>query len=568
MAARLTTYVVVAIVAATLIAGLIVGAQRDDNSGPVDLIVHNAKLYTADGLGTMAEAVAVRGNKILHVGTNREILRYRRPQTTLIDAKGSAVIPGFNDAHVAFLAGGLARDAIDLSGLETLDAMQERIADADPFSPWVVGRGWTYERFADLPTRAQLDAAVSDRPAMFVSQDGHSAWVNTMALAAAGITKKTPAPPNGVIVHDSRGEPTGLLKDGAIALVTHVMPPSTRESRARALRLAIREAHAHGVTSIQTFDESADDLDLYDEARRAGELTVRVYAVLPATAPVTANELAVIEGATKRFSDDPLFKTGAVSVALDGSVTSQTAALLEPYATRSALSGLTALTPNELNRIVAALDARGLQVAVDAAGDRGVQMALDAFEAAAARNTAAADARRHRIERAEIVDPDDFPRFKALSLIAALQPLHFVTNRVSDWAKSLGPDRAPFGWPVRSLATAGAHVTFGTDWPNVPLDPLAGLNAAVSRTSGGEATEEVASIDESLPLKSAINAWTSGAAWASFDDHRKGIIKPGMLADLVVLSADIFDPKKRALPSAEVAVTIFDGKVVYRRSAS
>ena len=218
MAARLTTYVVVAIVAATLIAGLIVGAQRDDNSGPVDLIVHNAKLYTADGLGTMAEAVAVRGNKILHVGTNREILRYRRPQTTVIDAKGAAVIPGFNDAHVAFIAGGLAREAIDLTGLETLEAMQERIADADPFSPWVIGRGWTYERFADLPTRAQLDAATSDRPAMFLSQDGHAAWVNTMALAAAGITRKTPAPPDGVIVRDPRGEPTGLLKDGAISL--------------------------------------------------------------------------------------------------------------------------------------------------------------------------------------------------------------------------------------------------------------------------------------------------------------------------------------------------------------
>jgi predicted amidohydrolase YtcJ len=568
MAARLTTYVVVAIVAATLIAGLIVGAQRDDNSGPVDLIVHNAKLYTADRLGTMAEAVAVRGNKILHVGTNREILRYRRPQTTLIDAKGATVIPGFNDAHAAFITGGLAREAIDLTGLETLEAMQERIADGDPFSLWVIGRGWTYERFADLPTRAQLDAAVSDRPAMFLSQDGHAAWVNTKALAAAGITKKTPAPTNGVIVRDARGEPTGLLKDGAIALVTRVMPPAPRESRARALRLAIREAHANGITSVQTFGESAGDLDLYDEARRAGELTVRVYAVLPAARPLTPNELAVIDGATRRYSDDPLFKTGAVSVPLDGSIASQTAAMLEPYATRGALTGLTGLTPDELDALVATLDARGLQIAIDAAGDRGVRMALDAFEGAAARNRSVASARRHRIERAEIVDPGDVARFKTLNLIAALQPLHLATNRVSEWAKNLGPDRAPFGWPARSLATAGAHVTFGTDWPNVAFDPLAGVNAAVNRATGREATEEVASVDESLPLKSAINAWTSGAAWASFDDHRKGVIKPGMLADLVVLSADIFDPKKHALPSAEVNITIFDGKVVYRRNAS
>jgi predicted amidohydrolase YtcJ len=566
MAARLTTYVVVAIVAATLIAGLIVGAQRDDNSGPVDLIVHNAKLYTADSLGTMAEAVAVRGNKILHVGTNREVLRYRRPQTTVIDAKGAAVIPGFNDAHVAFIAGGLARETIDLTGLETLDAIQERIGDADPFTPWVIGHGWTYDRFADLPTRAQLDAATSDRPAMFLSQDGHSAWLNTKALAVAGITKKTPAPPDGIIVRDAHGEPTGLLKDAAISLVTRVIPPATREARARALRLAIRDAHAHGITSIQSFGESADDLEVYDGARRAGELTVRVYAALPATPQRTQNDLAVIDGATRRFSDDPLFKTGAVSVALDGSIPSQTAAMLEPYA-RGTASGLSAFTADELTTLVATLDGRGLQIAIDAAGDRGVRMALDAFEAAAARRTSGA-ARRHRIERAEIVDPADLPRFKALNLIAALQPLHFSNSRVSDWAKNLGPDRALLGWPTRSLATAGAHVTFGTDWPNEPLDPLAGLNAAVNRSTGADATEEVASIDESLPLKSAINAWTSGAAWASFDDHRKGVIRPGMLADLVVLTADIFDPKKRALPSAEIKVTIFDGKVVYRRNAS
>jgi predicted amidohydrolase YtcJ len=568
MAARLTTYVVVAIVAATLIAGLIVGAQRDDNSGPVDLIIHNAKLYTADGLGTMAEAVAVRGNKILHVGANREILRYRRPQTTVIDARGAAVVPAFNDAHVAFIAGGLAREGIDLTGLETLDAMLERIGDADPFSAWVVGRGWTYERFADLPARAQLDAATGDRPAMFLSQDGHAAWVNTRALAAAGITKKTPAPQNGAIVRDAHGEPTGLLKDAAISLVTRVMPAATRESRARALRLAIREAHAHGVTSVQTFGELPGDLDLYDEARRAGELTVRVYAALPAVSRATATDLAVIESATRRFTDDPLFKTGAVSIALDGSIASQTAALLEPYATKGAASGFTALTPEELNTLVATLDAHGLQIAVDAAGDRGVRMALDAFEAAAARNTSAELPRRHRIERAEIVDADDLPRFKTLGVIAALQPLHVATTRVSDWSRSVGPDRALLGWPTRSLATAGAHVTFGTDWPNVPLDPLDGLNIAVSRSAGADATEEVASVDESLPLKSAINAWTSGAAWASFDDHRKGVIKPGMLADLVVLSADIFDAKKRTLATAEVIITIFDGKVVYRRNAS
>jgi len=283
---------------------------------------------------------------------------------------------------------------------------------------------------------------------------------------------------------------------------------------------------------------------------------------------MTPQELAAIDNATKRFSDDPVFKTGAVRIALDGSIASQTAALLEPYMTRGGSSGLTTMTADELNALVTTLDAQGLQVAIDAAGDRGVRMALDAFDGAAARNTALVSSRRHRIERAEIVDPDDRPRFKALNLIAAVQPLHVPTRQVSDWGKSLGPDRVLLAWATRSLMAAGARVTFGTDWPNVPLDPLGGLAAAVNRATGDEQTEDAASVDESLPIKSAINAWTSGAAWASFDDHRKGVIKPGMLADLVVLSADIFDPKKHALPSAEVAVTIFDGKVVYRRNAS
>ena len=221
MAARLTTYVVVAIVAATLIAGLIVGAQRDDSSGPVDLIIHNAKVYTADPLGSTAEAIAVRGNTILHVGTNREILRYRRPQTTMIDARGVAVLPGFNDAHAAFIAGGLAHDGVDLFDAETLDDMKARIADwadAHAETGWIVGRGWTYQRFADLPTRAQLDAAVKDRPVVMFSQDGHAAWLNSKALIAAHITRRSTDPDGGVIVRDARtGEPTGLLKDAAIA---------------------------------------------------------------------------------------------------------------------------------------------------------------------------------------------------------------------------------------------------------------------------------------------------------------------------------------------------------------
>src|SRR5262245_12546898 len=233
MAARLATLLVVGIVAVTLIAGLIVGAQRDDNSGPVDLIVHNAKVYAADDLGSVAEAVAIRGNKILKVGSEREIMRYRRPQTTIIDAKGAAVLPGFDDAHASMVTGGLAHESVQLTGVATLEEIQQRVEEwtGRHDASWVVGYGWSYDAFPDLPTRAQLDAAVSDRPALLVSADGDAFWLNSKALAAAKITKRTRAPENGVIVRDRRGEPTGLVKGTAKALVDRVVPRPTREDR-------------------------------------------------------------------------------------------------------------------------------------------------------------------------------------------------------------------------------------------------------------------------------------------------------------------------------------------------
>src|SRR4030095_13171477 len=263
MATRLAALLVAVIVATTLIAGLIVGAQRDDNSGPVDLIIHNAKVYAADDLGTMAEAVAIRGNTILKVGSEREVLRYRRPQTTVIDAHKGAVLPGFDDAHASLIAGGLARDGVRLDEAETLDEMQSRITEwveARPDAAWGTGGGWAYGVFADLPVRAQLDAAVSDRPARLLSQDGQSLWVNTKALQAAHITRRTPNPKDGTIVRDRRGEPTGLLKGAAMALVDRVVPPPTREERAKALELAIRDARQHGITSVQDLGAAGGDL--------------------------------------------------------------------------------------------------------------------------------------------------------------------------------------------------------------------------------------------------------------------------------------------------------------------
>jgi len=554
MAARLAAILVVAIVGTTLIAGLIVGAQRDDSSGPVDLIIHNARVYVADDLGSMAEAVAIRGNKILKVGTEREVMRYRRPQTTVIDAHKGAVLPGFDDAHASLVAGGLARDGVRLDAAETLEEIQSRITEwieARPDAAWVTGGGWSYDMFADQPVRAQLDAVAGDRPARLLSLDGQSLWVNTKALQAAHITRKTPNPADGVIVRDRRGDPTGLLKGAAIALVDRLVPPPTREERAKALQLAIRDAGQRGVTSVQDLGAASGDLDLYDAARDAGTLSLRVYAAVPAERTPAVD----LDAIAKRYPDDPLLKTGLATIALDGTIDSQTAAMLEPYESKGAGAGVMALPPADLARMVAALDARGWQIAIDADGDRSVRAALDAY-AAAGKRADGGRPPRHRIEGLAVIDPEDVPRFGALGIVASMQPLHATLGGTANWSKLLGPDRLALGWSARSLSAAGAHLAFGSDWPVLPLDPLGALRAAVHRPE--------LHAGEQLTLKSAINAWTSGAAWASFDDHRKGTLKPGMLADLVILSTDIFAGTAQ-LDAAEVVMTVFDGQVVFKR---
>lgn len=559
MAARLTTYIVVAIVAATLIAGLIVGAQRDDSSGPVDLIVHNAAVYTADGGDPTAEAVAVRGNQILRVGSEREIMRLRRPQTLVIDAGGGAVLPGFNDVHAHPIDAGLALEGVDLLDAASVEEMQDRIAawaGTHPEELWIRGRGWTYDAFDENgPTRQQLDRIVRDRPVRLLSADGRDAWVNTKALQLAGIAR------------DGRnGDGTGLLRGSATERVERLVPAPTRAERARALRTAIARAHEYGVTSLQLIGGSVQDVELFDEALRDRAWAMRIYSALTVRPPLDAATADALDAIWKQHGDDPLFKTGAISVTLDGPIDTGDAALLDPYAGRGDGRGEPRLTPAQLQRIVMSMDARGWQVMIDANGDRAVRMALDAFQAAVEANDRPARGRRHRIE-VELVDPQDVPRFDALGIIAAMQP-YAATREMAPlgwWSRQLGADRAARGWAAATLASAGAKLAFGSGWPAGPIDPMLALHAAVTRTRPDGTPEGGWHPEERLTLEAAINAYTSAAAWASFDEHRKGMIKPGMLADIVVLDRNIFEEPPSALASTTVDFTIFDGKVVYRR---
>jgi predicted amidohydrolase YtcJ len=560
MAARLTTYVVVGIVAATLIAGLV--AQRDDYDGLVDVIVHNAHVYTAGDDRSMAEAIAIRGNQIVRVGSNREINRLRRPQTTVIDAKGAAVLPGFNDSHLHFIEGGLALGMIDLGDARTVDEVVERVAAhaaANPQDAWVRARAWADDGFTGA-TRQALDRAVAGRPVQIVSADGRTAWVNSKALAAAGITRRTANPADGTIVRDGRGDATGVLKGAAARLVDKAVPKPDAETRARALRAAIEAANRYGITSVQTAGDTEADFELYDAARKAGELTVRVYGALAMSAArlvdADTDRLAAI---AREYPDDPRFKTGAARVTIDGDVASHAAAMHEPYDTEPA-GAEPLVDPDDLNRNVRLLDAYGWQVAAQASGDRAVTMALNAFAHAARSNAAPARGRRHRIDHVESIVEADVARLRSLDIVASLLPRE---GAVEARAAHIGDARAARGALLRRITRARGRIALGSEWPDSPLDPLVVLQAATGAPAA-DADRSAAPADR-VDLKTAIDAYTSNAAYVSFDEQRKGSISPGMLADIVVLTENIFEGPS-ALRTARIAVTIFDGKIVYRRA--
>ncbi len=570
MAARLTAYAVAFIVGVTFIAGLIVRAQREDD-GPVDLIVINGKVYAGGG-EEFAEAVAVTGNKIVRVGSNNEIRRLRRAQTLVVDANGGAVVAGFNDAHAHLINGGLSLDQISLSDAQTIDDIKNTIrvwSDAHPERAWITGRGWYYQPFnGTLPTRQMLDALVPDRPAYLIAYDGHTGWANSKALAAAGITRRTASPVNGVIVRDPRtGEPTGALKEAAMALISAVAPKPTEEDRLAAIRAAIDSAHRVGITSVQDAGGTAADLELFDRLRKRGELTLRVYQALRADATLSDADLAALDAVRTRFADDPLLKTGAVKLIADGVIESHTAAMLAPYANKPTIKGDARFTPEELTRVIGLLDKHGWQVMTHAIGDAAVRMTLDAYEAATKVNPAPDRGRRHRIEHIETIDPADIPRFGALGVIAGMQPVHATPSPTPGdvWSSNIGEERAARGWPWASIAKGGGRLAFGSDWPVMTLDPLEGLRVAVTRTTPDGLPAGGWIPAERLDIRKAIDAYTRDGAWASFDELRKGQLAKDMLADIVVLTDDVFTGPASRLTTTEVAVTIADGKVVYRR---
>jgi predicted amidohydrolase YtcJ len=558
-------------------AALLFGASlvRGGKSEPADLLLLNGRIYTSSPARHWMKALAIRGERVLAAGSAREIETYRGQRTQVIDLGGRMAMPGIIDSHLHFLSGSLALDEVKLDDARTLPEVKRRIRDyaaAHPERPWVLGRGWYYDVFkpALLPTRQILDEVVPDRPAALSCFDGHSIWVNSRALALAGIDRNTPDPEQGgtvvgIIVHDpASGEPSGVLKEAAIALVRRLIPEPTRTEKLQALRRGLEEASRHGLTSVVNASGSLEELELYDELRRRGELSVRTYTALMMEPELTEKTLQTYEEARRRFHDEWV-RAGAIKAFMDGVVESHTAAMLAPYADDPQLQGSLNYTPEQFRKNVLELDRRHFHIMTHAIGDRAIRTVLDAYQAAQRAN--GRRDRRFRIEHIEIIDPEDIPRFGRLGVIASMQPYHAYPgiDTVETWAGRIGPARLPYAFPWHDLAATGARLAFGSDWPVVSLDPFIGIQNAVTREDVNGQPPDGWVGRQKVTLPQALAAYTRDGAYAEFQENLTGTLEPGKLADVIVLSQDLFAVEPLNIGKTNVLLTLVGGKIVHRQ---
>jgi predicted amidohydrolase YtcJ len=539
----------------------------------MQLAIVEAKVWTGNPGQPEAQAIGLSGSRILAVGATQAILGRAGPHTRIIDAQGRRVLPGFNDAHLHFYGGGDALAGVDLRGAASSGALRDRVAAfarTRPPGEWILNGGWDHEAWTPpaLPTHELIDDVTPDHPVWVNRSDGHMMLANALAMRRAGVDRSTPDVPGGEIVRDALGRPTGIFKDAATNLVDRVVPLPTRERVLDAIRSAQDLAAENGVTSVQDMgvlgtrgaETMVAVLRAYQTLLRRGELKVRISAHLPLPEWRRLADAGVMAG----FGSDKL-RIGALKSFVDGSLGSTTAWFFEPYRDAPGTCGTRSeelLDAERHYRDLSGADAAGLQVAVHAIGDRANAVALDLWQRLAADH--GPRDRRPRIEHAQHLRPSDVARFAPAGVIASVQPYHCLDD--GRWAtKRIGEERARFTYAFRSLIDAGAVVAFGSDWPVAPLNPLLTIYAAVTRRTldgshpGGWVPEEKVGVAE------AVRACTYQGAYASGEEHVKGSLEPGKLADLVVLSDDIFTIDPVAIQDARVDMTIFDGRVVFER---
>lgn len=535
-----------------------------------DLVITGGKVFTADQSGLYAEAVAVRGNKILAVGDDKEVRKYIDPEVTkVIDAAGRAVIPGFNDAHAHF--GPVDPDYIELRYVTDPSVLTERVKEQAARSlkgELIYGGHWEHEMFTtrEWPSKELIDAVSPDNPVVLRRTDGHSALVNSYVLRESGITKNTPDPFGGEIMRDPvTGEPTGILKESAMSLIRTgavKVERSAEEEREREWRgyiLALEMAAGYGITSIQI--PGSADFDMYDSVMAQGKLTCRIDIGGELTAD--AARLDRYEELRQKYPPaGDWIRFGYLKDFMDGTLGSATAMMFEPFNDEPDKSGLPQMSYDELEARVLAGDSRGFQIGIHAIGPKANNWILNAYEKA--REVNGVRDSRHRSEHAQILIEEDIPRFGALGVIASMQPTHCITDkRFAE--KRIGTDRSRWAYAWKSLADNGAKLAFGTDYSVEPLNPMEGLYASVTRKDRKGEEGDGWFPMEKITMEKAIEYYTLGAAYSQFMEERKGMLREGYLADITILSENIFDIPEEMIMSVKADYTVTDGKIVFER---
>jgi len=526
-----------------------------------DLIVVNARVHTVDAATPSAQAVAVCGDRISRVGSNEEVKAAGDAKTRVIDAGGRLLLPGFNDAHVHLISGADMLVGVDLRPATSEQDFVRRLGEYAarlPKGRWILGGFWDHEAWPTqtLPTHQAIDAATPDNPVFVQRLDGHMAVANSLAMRLAKIESTTESPDGGTIVRDGSGRPTGVFKDNAMDLINRAVPADTMEETIEKARAALAHAASVGVTTIQDMTASATELLAYQALRARGELTARIYSIQN-----HGIDGLVAAGVATGFGDDWV-RIGGIKLFADGSMGSGTAAFYDPYTDDPSTKGLLLHTPEALQAAIFAADAAGFQVIVHAIGDRANTIVLDAFEKL--QQQRGARDRRPRIEHAQVVRPDDKARFKTTGVIASIQPSHCIDDM--RWSeRRIGRDRSKIAYNFKSFVDAGARIAFGTDWFVEPMNPMIGLYAAVTRQfpdgtpAGGWFPEERISMEQ------AVEYYTMGSAYAEFADTRKGSLTEGKLADMVLLSQDVFTIPAREILNTVPVYTIVGGRIVYEQ---
>ncbi|HET9087989.1 MAG TPA: amidohydrolase [Acidobacteriaceae bacterium] len=538
---------------------------------PADLVLVHGKIWTENPGQPDTEAIAIQGNRIAATGSSVAMMKYAGPGTQIIQLHGRRVVPGFNDSHVHFVDGGAALAGVQLRDAGSQQEFRQRIeafARTQPKGAWITNGEWDHTAWspAVYPTHTLIDSVTPQNPVAVWRLDGHMLLANALAMQLAGINRHTRDVPGGVIVRDAQGDPTGIFKDAATGLITRVIPARNPAQIAAAVLAAQKYALANGVTSVQDLPGSTTDttgpanLRVYQSLLRKGQLNVRISASIRLLDWQQLAQRGIISG----FGNDMLHLGGLKSFA-DGGLGAGTAWMFEPYANAPANRGIASDELTQAAKMYADMqggDRAHLQLITHAIGDRANHTILDMYE-----RVEKADGprdRRLRIEHAQHLLPSDIPRFAQLHVIASMQPYHAIDD--GRWAEnSLGAQRIRTSYAWRSLLDSGAVLAFGSDWPVAPMVPLMGIYAAVTRRTldgknpGGWVPAQKISVAQ------AVHAYTVGAAYAEFDENSKGSLEPGKLADLVVLSADIFHIDPAQIANTKVDLTILDGRVVYRR---